>query len=70
MSELLFTYYVHMLFLLITLFISKAKGIMEYETLAQTDPEEGINICLASEPRYPTRKIERSRLTYCLHCHK
>ena len=43
---------------------------MEYETLAQTDPEEGINICLASEPRYPTRKIERSRLTYCLHCHK
>ena len=37
--------------------------ITEYETLAQTDPEEGINMCLASEPKYPIRKIERSRLT-------
>ena len=37
--------------------------ITEYETLAQTDPEDGINMCLASEPKYPTRKIERSRLT-------
>ena len=24
--------------------------ITEYETLAQADPEEGINMCLASEP--------------------
>ena len=37
--------------------------ITEYETLAQADPEEGINMCLASEPKYPTRKIERTRLT-------
>lgn len=37
--------------------------IAEYETLAQADPEEGINMCLASEPKYPPRKIERSRLT-------
>ena len=37
--------------------------ITEYESLAQTDPEDGINMCLASEPKYPTRKIERSRLT-------
>ena len=32
--------------------------ITEYETLAQTDPEDGINMCLASEPKYPTRKID------------
>ena len=37
--------------------------ITEYEALAQADPEDGINMCLASEPKYPTRKIERSRLT-------
>ena len=37
--------------------------ITEYETLAQADPEEGINMCLASEPNYSSRKIERSRLT-------
>ena len=37
--------------------------ITEYDTLAQSDPEEGINMCLASEPKYPTRKIERTRLT-------
>ena len=37
--------------------------ITEYETLAHADPEEGINMCLASEPKYPTRKIERTRLT-------
>ena len=37
--------------------------ITEYETLAQADPEDGINMCLASEPKYPTRKIERTRLT-------
>ena len=37
--------------------------ITEYETLAQADPEEGINMCLAGEPKFPTRKIERSRLT-------
>lgn len=37
--------------------------ITEYEALAQADPEDGINMCLASEPKYPTRKIERSCLT-------
>ena len=37
--------------------------ITEYETLAQADPEDGVNMCLASEPKYPSRKIERSRLT-------
>ena len=37
--------------------------ITEYEALAQADPEDGINMCLASEPKYPARKIERSRLT-------
>ena len=37
--------------------------ITEYETLAQADPEDGINMCLASEPKYPSRKIERTRLT-------
>ena len=25
--------------------------ITEYETLAQADPEEGINMCLAGEPK-------------------
>ena len=34
--------------------------ITEYETLAQADPEDGINMCLASEPKYPSRKIETS----------
>ena len=37
--------------------------ITEYETLAQADSEDGINMCLASEPKYPSRKIERTRLT-------
>ena len=37
--------------------------ITEYKTLAQADPEEGINMCLASEAKYPPRKIERNRLT-------
>ena len=37
--------------------------ITEYEALAQADPEDGINMCLASEPKYPAPKIERSRLT-------
>lgn len=37
--------------------------ITEYETQAQSVPEEGINMCWASEPNYSSRKIERSRLT-------
>ena len=37
--------------------------IREYEARVQANPEEGVDLCLASEPRYPTRKAERTRLT-------
>ena len=37
--------------------------IREYEVRVQADPEEGVDLCLASEPRYPARKAERTRLT-------
>lgn len=37
--------------------------IREYEAQVQSDPEEGIDMCLASKPKYPQRKIERTKLT-------
>ena len=37
--------------------------IREYEARVQADPKEGVDLCLASEPRYPSRKAERTRLT-------
>ncbi|MBO2525396.1 MAG: transposase, partial [Bacteroidetes bacterium] len=37
--------------------------IREYETLAQSDPEEGVDLSLASRPKYPKRRVERTRLT-------
>ena len=36
--------------------------VREYEAMMQSDPEEGIDLCLASRPRYPQRKAERTRL--------
>ena len=27
------------------------------------DPEEGLDICLASKPKYPTRNVECTRMT-------
>ena len=37
--------------------------IREYEAQVQADPEEGVDMCLASKPKYPVRKAERTRLT-------
>ena len=37
--------------------------IREYEVQVQSDPEEGVDICLASKPKYPRRKAERTKLT-------
>ena len=37
--------------------------IREYEAQVVSDPEEGIDMRLASKPKYPTRKTERARLT-------
>ena len=37
--------------------------VREYEAMVQSDPEEGIDMCLASKPKYPRRKAERSKLT-------
>ena len=37
--------------------------IREYEAMMQSDPEEGIDMCLASKPKYPERKIECTKLT-------
>ena len=37
--------------------------IREYEAQVQSDTEEGIDMCLASKPKYPQRKIERTKLT-------
>ena len=37
--------------------------IREYEAMMQSDPEEGIDMCLASKPKYPERKTECTKLT-------
>ena len=37
--------------------------VREYEALMQSDPEEGVDICLASKPKYPARNAECTRLT-------
>ena len=34
--------------------------IREYEAQVSSDPEEGAAMCLASRPKYPLRKVERS----------
>lgn len=37
--------------------------IREYEASIREDPEEGLDICLASKPKYPARHVERTRMT-------
>ena len=37
--------------------------IREYEAQVQADPEEGVDMCLASKPKYAIRKTERTKLT-------
>ena len=37
--------------------------ITEYEAQVQSDPEDGANMCLASKPKYPSRKVECTRMT-------
>ena len=37
--------------------------IREFEDAVCKDPEEGIDLCLAKKPEYPSRKVERTRLT-------
>lgn len=37
--------------------------IREYEASIREDPEEGLEICLASKPKYPARNVERTRMT-------
>lgn len=51
--------------------------IREFEDLVCKDPEDGVDLCLARKPEYPSRKVERTRLTddvcseieYWLHTH-
>ena len=35
--------------------------IREYEAQVSSDPEEGADMCLAIRPKYPLRKVERSK---------
>ena len=37
--------------------------IREYEDSIREDPEEGLDLCLASKPKYPKRNIECTRMT-------
>ena len=37
--------------------------ITEYEAQVQSNPEDGLDMCLASKPKYPSRKVECTRLT-------
>ena len=37
--------------------------IREYESQLQADPKEGVDMCLASRPKYPQRNVERTKLT-------
>ena len=37
--------------------------VREYEASIREDPEEGLDICLASKPKYPARKVECTRMT-------
>ncbi|MBQ6746935.1 MAG: helix-turn-helix domain-containing protein [Bacteroidaceae bacterium] len=37
--------------------------VREYEDSIKVDPEEGLDMCLASKPKYPSRNVERTRLT-------
>lgn len=37
--------------------------IREYEAQAQADPEDGVDMCLASRPKYSARRAERTKLT-------
>lgn len=37
--------------------------IREYEDSIREDPEEGLDICLASKPKYPARHVECTRMT-------
>lgn len=37
--------------------------VREYEASMREDPEEGLDICLASKPKYPTRNVECTRMT-------
>lgn len=37
--------------------------IREYESLSAADPEDGVNLCLASRPKYGTHAVNRTRLT-------
>lgn len=37
--------------------------IREFDDAICKDPEEGVDLCLASKPAYPVRRVERTRLT-------
>ena len=37
--------------------------IREYEASISKNPEEGLDICLATKPKYPTRHVECTRMT-------
>ena len=37
--------------------------VREYEDSIKVDPEEGLDMCLGSKPKYPSRNVERTRLT-------
>ena len=37
--------------------------VREYEASIREDPEEGLDICIASKPKYPTRNVECTRMT-------
>ncbi len=37
--------------------------IRDYEASIRENPEEGLDICLASKPKYPARNVECTRMT-------
>ena len=37
--------------------------IRDYEASIRENPEEGLDICLASKPKYPVRNVECTRMT-------
>lgn len=43
--------------------VTVKRYITEYENQVQADPEDGVNMCLASKPKYSSRKVDRTRLT-------
>ena len=37
--------------------------VREYERMVRSDPEKGVDLCLAGKPKYPVRQAQRKKLT-------